>query len=65
MLSDHNMAEVKENAGSSSDTGEWVKVGVPGVELFSYNEDYFHYHHTHGIDLFHFLFEINCVDEWQ
>jgi hypothetical protein len=47
-LSELKMTSVKPDAGSSSDTGEWVKVGVPGVELFSYNEEYFHWHHTFG-----------------
>ena len=51
MLSNHNMTSVKPNAGSSSDTGDWVTNGVPGVELYSYNENYFYYHHTHGISL--------------
>jgi carboxypeptidase Q len=47
MLSDHELTNIIEN-GASSDTAEWVKEGVPGMELYSYNENYFDFHHTHG-----------------
>lgn len=52
MLSDLNMTSVQPDAGSSSDTEEWVNVGVPGIELFSYNEKYFYWHHTQGDRMF-------------
>ena len=32
-----------------ADTRGWVKAGVPGIELYSNNENYFHFHHTIGI----------------
>jgi hypothetical protein len=48
MLSGLNLTSVQPDAGSSSDTADWVDAGVPGVELFSYNENYFYWHHTFG-----------------
>jgi carboxypeptidase Q len=48
LLSEFNLTSIKSNAGASSDTHDWVDNDVPGIELYSYNEDYFHFHHTHG-----------------
>ena len=48
MLSDLNMTAINKGAGSQPDTGEWVSRGVPGVSLFSYNEQYFYFHHSQG-----------------
>jgi len=31
-----------------ADTKNWVEEGVPGIELLSNNENYFHFHHTIG-----------------
>jgi carboxypeptidase Q len=39
---------VNNGGGDSSDTWEWVKAGVPGVELYSENQNYFDYHHSSG-----------------
>ena len=49
-LADINATTVLDGGGSSSDTADWVDVGVPGAELYSANENYFFYHHTHGIE---------------
>ena len=46
-LGDINATQLVDG-GASSDTGEWVNIGVPGAELYSANEDYFFYHHSHG-----------------
>ena len=47
-LVDLNTTELRVGGGgASSDTKWWVAGGVPGAELFSYNENYHIYHHTH------------------
>ena len=48
MLKDINATGVFDGEGDSSDTEEWVKVGVPGAELWNDDNNYFDYHHTHG-----------------
>jgi carboxypeptidase Q len=46
-LNDINTTTVLDGGGASSDTGNWyTEKGVPAVELYSSNEDYFFYHHT-------------------
>lgn len=48
-LSDVNTTTVLEGGGASSDTGSWVSLkNVPGVELYSADEMYFHFHHSNG-----------------
>lgn len=48
-LNDINTTRVLEGGGDSSDTGWWVdEKKVPGVELYSANENYFHFHHSNG-----------------
>lgn len=47
-LMEHNASTVINGGGASSDTGEWVNVGVPGVELYNNRANYFDYHHTYG-----------------
>uniref|UniRef100_X2B4J4 Carboxypeptidase Q n=1 Tax=Capitella teleta TaxID=283909 RepID=X2B4J4_CAPTE len=34
--------------GSSPDTGDWVRAGVPGGNLINQNDDYFIFHHSEG-----------------
>jgi len=48
LLHEINATKICPGSGSSSDTAEWVKVGVPGVELCNANENYFDWHHTYG-----------------
>jgi len=48
MLDLYNASDVVDGAGRSSDTGDWIKAGVPGVELESANEKYFYFHHSEG-----------------
>jgi carboxypeptidase Q len=48
LLAQYNTTQVQDGGGASSDTGEWVAAGVPGVELLSHSENYFYYHHSHG-----------------
>ena len=48
MLKPINATTLQKGEGSSSDTDQWVKAGVPGVELYTDNENYFHFHHSNG-----------------
>jgi len=48
LLQEINPTQICPGSGSSSDTAEWVRVGVPGVELCNANENYFDWHHTYG-----------------
>jgi carboxypeptidase Q len=50
MLSAINTTTVLEGTidDIGPDTTFFVEAGVPGVELYSANENYFHYHHTEG-----------------
>ena len=49
-LSDINATTVIDGGGGSSDTGMWVTLrNVPGVELYSADEDYFFFHHSRGM----------------
>jgi carboxypeptidase Q len=48
LLTKYNTSQVKDGAGESADTGDWIAAGVPGVEILNENENYFYYHHTHA-----------------
>lgn len=50
MLASINATTVLESplAPMGADTKDWISAGVPGIELYSANENYFHYHHTVG-----------------
>ena len=49
-LNDLNTSTVVDGGGDSSDTAWWLtERKVPGVELYSANENYFFFHHSHGI----------------
>uniref|UniRef100_K7G9S7 Carboxypeptidase Q n=1 Tax=Pelodiscus sinensis TaxID=13735 RepID=K7G9S7_PELSI len=47
LLQPINVTDIYEN-GSETDTGYWLKDGVPGASLHDDDSKYFWFHHTQG-----------------